>query len=131
MRQIGEQWIEVIDGKRHLLMIVENTSELVCNGCSFGYYQAGDHHCKFGLDCPASDGIIKDLGILNDDGCLPSPWGGYPKIIHEVDQTRIGNGEDVHYDNLWCVEIHEPVLVCTDEYLTEQEAIDAWNRRAM
>ena len=27
------------------------------------------------------------------------------------------------------VEIHEPVLVCTDEYLTEQEAIDAWNRR--
>ena len=71
----------------------------------------------------------RDLGPVNEDGCLPSPWGGYPKIIHEVNQTRIENGEDVHYDNLWCVEIHEPVLVCTDEYLTEQEAKDAWNQR--
>jgi hypothetical protein len=70
--------------------------------------------------CIWTDGnayTTKDLGPVNEDGCLPSPWGGYPKIIHE--------------DNLWCVEIHEPVLVCTDEYPTKQEAIDAWNRRAV
>ncbi len=83
--------------------------------------------------CIWTDGnayTTKDLGPVNEYGCLPSPWGGYPKIIHEVDQTRTENGDDVHYDNLWCVEIHEPVLVCTDEYPTKQEAIDAWNRRA-
>ncbi len=121
MRQIGEQWVEVIDGKHHLLMIVENTSKLVCNGCSFGYYQAGDHHCKFGLDCPASDGIIKDLGVLNEDGCLPNGWGEYPRIeaVKDVVTYKISY-RCVTRNGIYCV---------TELYSTEQEAIEAWNRR--
>ena len=102
MRKLNEQWIgKQDDGRNHLIEKVD-----------------------------AKEGHYKDLGPVNEEGCLPSPWGGYPKIIHEVDQNRTENGEDVHYDNLWCVEIHEPVLVCTDEYPTKQEAVDAWNRRA-
>ena len=121
MKKLGEQWIEVIDGKKHMLKAVEGP----CERCDIS------HTCNLSADCHMERGLIaKDLGILNKDGCLPAPWGGYPKIIHEVDQNRTENGEDVHYDNLWCVEIHELVLVCTDEHPTKQEAIDAWNRRA-
>ena len=130
MHKLGEQWIEELDGKKHMLKAVEG-GEHWCDGCCFN---TGVGNCSW--DSPkycrnGSEYRIKDLGVLNEDGLLPSPWGGYPKIIHEVDQTRTENEEDVHYDNLWCVEIHEPVLVCTDEYHTEQEAIDAWNRRSV
>lgn len=119
MKKLGEQWIEVIDGKRHLLMIVENTSELVCNGCSFGYYQAGDHHCKFGLDCPTSDGIIKDLGILNDEGLLPCPFcGEYPVIQPE---NRLA-GFGCHCDKCKCA--------VSGLYESMEEVIEEWNRRA-
>ena len=133
--KIGDQGVEEIDGKKHMLKALPCKDRLPCHGCDFGYFDMDEQHvrvhtCKCKIFCDDNGQyIIKDLGILNEDGCLPSPWGSYPKIIHEVNQTRIENGEDVHYDNLWCVEIHEPVLVCTDEYLTEQEAIDAWNRR--
>ena len=132
MRQSGEQWVEVIDGKKHMLKAVENPYE-TCQGCTFGCESCDVcHYCLAdGGKCPVNkmDMVIKDLGILNEDGCLPSPLGGYPKIIHEVDQNRTENGDDVHYDNLWCVEIHEPFLICTNEYPTEQQAVDAWNRR--
>ncbi len=141
MHKLGEQWVEEIDGQEHMLKVVEQAKTVnadVCGGCYFGVcgdicHDGALHVCGYGEGkCPLDnvDWVVKDLGILNEDGCLPSPWGGYPKIIHEVNQTRIENGEDVHYGNLWCVEIHEPVLVCTDEYPTKQEAIDAWNRRA-
>jgi len=100
-------------------------------GCDYQGYEFGagyqDSCCIDGCNL-----IVKDLGILNEEGLLPSPWGGYPTIIHEIDQDRIKNDEEVHYDNLWCIEINDtgPVLVCTNEYPTEQEAIDVWNRRA-
>ena len=140
-RELNEQWVEVIDGKRHMLKAVpplsiydgKSINGRTCHGCSF--VDEWDDDCTLkNPPCRISEHkagpfIIKDLGILNEDGCLPSPWGGYPKIIHEVDQNRTENGEDVYYDNLWCVEIHEPVLVCTDEYPTKQQAIAAWNRR--
>jgi hypothetical protein len=132
-RKLNEQWVKELDGKKHMLKAVEGEN---CACCAFGKMCQGSrlnniHVCDRDDDCPLeySNTVVKDLGILNEHGCLPSPWGGYPTIIHEVDQTRTKNGDDVHYDNLWCVEIHELVLVCTDEYPTEQEAIDAWNRR--
>lgn len=124
-RKLNEQWVLEINGVKHMVKAVEG----ICIDC----FLENGSRCTRSDECPAGDQgnyIIKDLGILNEDGCLPSPWGGYPKIIHEVDQDRTESGEDVHYDNLWCVEIHKPVLICTDEYPTKQEAIDAWNRRA-
>lgn len=130
MIKLGDQWIEELDGKKHMLKAVKPVE--LCQGCLYNgngggcWWSGFDDECEMG-----SRFIIKDLGPVNEDGCLPSPWGGYPKIIHEVDQNRTENGEDVHYDNLWCVEIHEPVLVCTDEYPTKQEVIDTWNRRAL
>ena len=134
MRQLGEQWVE--NGRMYKAVLQESKiinrviDGNICHGCC--HVDNWDDDCLHTSRlCPLDKGlIVKDLGPVNEDGCLPSPWGGYPKIIHEVNQTRIENGEDVHYDNLWCVEIHEPVLVCTDEYLTEQEAIDAWNWRS-
>lgn len=121
MRKIGEQWEEMIDGKKHLLVIVENTSNLICGGCYFGYYQAGDHLCSFGLDCPASCGVVKDLGVLNDDGCLPSDFGIYPEIIE-----RPINGEDGFFIKAYSSELRVGKYAFGK---TLQEAIENWNRR--
>ena len=137
-RELNEQWVELIDGQEHMVKLVEGKVDRAnrCGGCAFRNeykklceIRGGVKHISE-VGCARQHLIIKDLGVLNEDGCLPSPLGGYPKIIHEVDQNRTENGEDVHYDNLWCVEIHEPFLICTNEYPTKQEAIDAWNRRA-
>ena len=85
MRKLGEQWVEEIDGKKHMLKAVEGEN---CTGCAFGKMHKGSglnniHVCDREDDCPLeySDTVVKDLGVLNEDGCLPSPWGGYPKIV--------------------------------------------------
>jgi hypothetical protein len=93
--KLGEQWVEEIDGKKHMLKAVTP----IINGHPY----------------------IKDLGILNEEGCLQCPFcGEYPKIIYPTENMTIvaiahTSGE------------HRVLL----EFLgNEQEAIDTWNRRA-
>lgn len=134
MHKLGDQWIEIIDGQEHMLKVVDSTDN--CNGCTF----LGDsgiclHSSILEFECPVYyiDAIIKDLGILNEYGCLPCPFcGEYPMLFeNENVEEKIVHGV-AHY-----AFTHE--IVMTDEkdtddvrhwFYTEQEAIDAWNRRA-
>ena len=81
MRKLGEQWIEVIEGERHLVMEVKSDKEhAACPRCMFN---GGHGTCVYPEDdCPVRNGhYIKDLGILNENGCLPCPLcGGYPRL---------------------------------------------------
>ena len=132
MRKLGDQWIEIIDGKEHTVKAVEGDE---CHGCMFGsatqeintsddgdsewitYGHACDIICPFDTD----EFIIKDLGILNEDGCLTNCWGEYPRIEELV---------DVHTREHWfrCI-TRNNVYCATESYETKQQAIDAWNRR--
>ena len=137
MKELGEQWIEVIDGKKHMLKVVEQAKTInadVCGGCYFGVcgdicHDGALHVCGYGEGkCPLDnvDWVIKDLGILNEDGCLPSPWGGYPKIV------RVGREGFCTYKVRFYLK-HGRVYGFTLIEVTgntRQEAIDAWNRRA-
>ena len=118
MRKLGEQWVEEFDEKMHMLKAMGNTAG-GCRGCDLQVVE----NC-YGT-CGASDGcdfIVKDLGILNEDGCLPNCWGEYPRIEERV---------DVHTNEHWfrCI-TRNNVYCATDSYKTKQEAIEAWNRRA-
>jgi hypothetical protein len=122
-RSLGEQWVEEIDGKRHMVKAVKQTNK--CSGCIFcTLYWCGDPiQSEREFDC--STMIIKDLGILNEDGCLPSPWGGYPKIV------RVGREGFCTYKVRFYLK-HGIVYGFTLIEVTgntRQQAIDAWNRR--
>ena len=97
--ELGDQWIEIIDGQKHMVKAVAPIE--LCKGCFFNCNQGGC--CWKGFDnCQmGSFFIIKDLGILNEDGVLPSPWGGYPKVI------RVGKPNFVTYFNVSYVQKSE------------------------
>lgn len=111
-RQLNEQWIEVIDGKKHMLKAVQSVDIGACTACDFEGQEskcAGFPNSVCGSN--SNSFIIKDLGVLNEDGLLPCPFCG------EYPGKRVGN------DNWKCgCEIGAIV--------TWQQAIDAWNRRA-
>jgi hypothetical protein len=130
-RKLGEQWVEqgFHDNKMHLYKAVENPYE-TCQGCTFGCESCDVcHYCLAdGGKCPVNkmDMVIKDLGILNEDGCLPSPWGGYPKIV------RVGREDFCTYKVRFYLknEVVYGFTLIEVTGNTRQEAIDAWNRRA-
>ena len=139
MNELGEQWIEEIDGKKHMLKAVAQLSIYdgksingrTCHGCSF--VDEWDDDCTLkNPPCRISEHkagpfIIKDLGILNEDGCLPSPWGGYPKIV------RVGREGFCTYKVRFYLK-HGRVYGFTLIEVTgntRQEAIDEWNRRSV
>jgi hypothetical protein len=124
MRKLGEQWVEKgSDGKMHMYKCIP---EALCDLCAFKigeYQQHGGIVCKH-EKCVTAQGRVKDLGILNEDGCLPAPWDKtfYPNI----------------YEGLLLIYTSDrPVLVCCEDDdismfakgKTKQETIDAWNRR--
>jgi len=116
IKQLDEQWVEVIDGQKHMVKETKSeNSEIVCPRCLFS---DGHGTCNYPEDdCPVRNGCyIKDLGILNEDGLLPCPFcGEYPEKL-------VGNVT-------WCWY----ACNCGCELgvsATKQEAIDAWNRRA-
>jgi len=119
---LGDQWIEEIDGKKHMLKAVEG-GERWCDGC---FFNTGVGNCSW--DSPkycrnGSEYRIKDLGILNKDGCLPSSWGEYPEIIDFGDGSYV----EVHCLLRKESEIQKAEYAYGD---TRQEVIDNWNRRA-
>jgi hypothetical protein len=125
MHKLGEQWIEVIDGQEHMVKCVERHSkfEFYCGGCFFnGHLGECLYHSQ---DCPIGEvehGYIKDLGILRN-GKLPSSFGVYPTTSAPEDENEP-----------WCLyawiaengKIIKEVKAWGE---TEQQAIDAWNRR--
>ena len=95
--KIGDQWIEKgSDSKMHMYKAVKVVTRGLCR-----------------------DIIVKDLGILNDDGCLPAPWDStkYPKIT-----VLIGNVYNIEVmEGFWFMQVRGDTL---------EKAIERWNRRA-
>jgi hypothetical protein len=118
MRKLGEQWVEEIDGKPHMVKAVKQTNK--CSGCVFctSIWCADHNQSERDFDCMTM--IIKDLGVLNEDGCLPAPWNKelYPDF-YNASKT------------LWCIhaESDDNDLEMKAAGNSKQEAIDAWNRR--
>ena len=119
--KIGEQWVEELDGKKRMLKAVEGTYN--CNGC---VYLCDNGKCSHEsiIECPVYkiDAIIKDLGILNEDGCLPSDFGVYPEVY---EHTLMGI--DGYMVKAYTSEPHIGKYAWGK---TRQQAIDAWNRRS-
>jgi hypothetical protein len=120
--KLGEQWIEIIDGHEHMVK---------CIDIETGVYPQTNFY-KYGILiktelCEEKKNFwnrytLKDLGILNEDGCLTNCWGEYPEIEELV---------DVHTREHWfrCI-TRNNVYCATESYKTKQQAIDAWNRRS-
>ena len=136
MKTLGEQWIVEIEGVRHMVKLCQSNPKEVgtCSGCIHHSWNEGDWCDVAPLKACVEFGyIIKDLGTVNDEGLLSSPWykGLFPQIVHEVNSKRINPqaGEEEIIKDLWYVVLEGNPLICTDEFFTKQEAIDAWNRR--
>ncbi len=117
MRALGDQWIEIIDGQKHMVKAVAPIE--LCKGCCFNCNQGGC--CWKGFDdCQmGSFFIIKDLGILND-GFLSCPFCG--------EYTEILKGKLGYRIRHVCRDSY--VMAGTAIYETKQKAIESWNRRA-
>jgi hypothetical protein len=119
MRKLGEQWVEEIDGKPHMVKAVKQTNK--CSGCVFctSIWCSDHNQSERDFDCMTM--IIKDLGVLNEDGCLPCPFcKEYPDLIEESDEND---------EAIYTVEHECSVLIEVGWWHDRQQAIDAWNRR--
>ena len=117
MRNLGEQWVE--DG--HMWKVVPNG---LCDGCDFnlGCMRNGGVICRSG-HCVTKQGHVKDLGPVNEEGCLAEERTGlFPTI------TKVNDGiwKASVYQNEGLIQIEIEVWATT-----KQGVIDAWNRRAM
>ena len=127
--KIGEQWIEELDGKRHMLKAVQ--SDHLCSGCAFSCttFCRDPLMSERDIDCSKMI-VIKDLGVFNEDGALPDyHTGKYPTI---KDRNE-GQGWLGHiWDCIVCEKIgnDDEAIEIRVSALTRQEAIDRWNRRA-
>ena len=132
MRQLGEQWVEVIDGVKHMVKEAKSENiEIVCPRCLFS---DGNGTCNYPEDdCPVRNGCyIKDLGILNDEGLLPMPSNTsvYPKLESWRKLPRFG-GQSRNIGSM-AYSYSATDCICkfmTKSFGTKQEAINAWNRR--
>ena len=140
MRILGEQWIEEVDGVRHMVKVAEPHDDswwdriAECDGGTCAGACALYEKCKASGNmedfCPVAesspersdydDVYIKDLGPVNEEGCLAEERTGlFPKISRlEID------------DCVWVAAVHDDFVTVMAYGNTEQEAIDAWNRRA-
>ena len=125
MRQLGEQWIEEIDGKRHMVKAVKQTNK--CSGCIFctSYWCGNPIQNEREFDC--STMIIKDLGILNDDGLLPCPFCGEYPVVENAYEGFGYTPPDGYWRVYHCSNDNHEISISSGK--RRQESIDAWNRR--
>lgn len=136
-RELNEQWIGTSreDNQLHMFKAVEphNHEDYICSGCDMAcssYYDepmafcnAGDEildYCQFG-----SHFRIKDLGIVDEKGCLPEERTGlYPDIIYLG-----GNG---FLESSWVAQVDDEVddIHVTVYGDTEEEVKFKWNKRS-
>ena len=118
MRKLGEQWIEEIDGQKHMVKAVAPIE--LCKGCFFNCNQGGC--CWKGFDnCQmGSFFIIKDLGSVNENGLLPCPFCGEYPTIKELDEND---------ERIYAVEHECNIDMTTGWNHDKQTVIDAWNWR--
>lgn len=118
MHQLGDQWVEIIDGQEHVVKAVKITrnSWPVDNGFRDGYFFTNN---KIVDEKYSYYEVIKakDLGVLRD-GCLPTPWDKelYPDF-YNASKT------------LWCIHAESNDLEMKAVGNSKQEAKNAWNRR--
>ena len=90
MRKLGEQWIaKQDDGRNHLIQKVD-----------------------------AKEGHYKDLGPVNEEGCLPMPCDSnvYPEVSELI-------------GNVWIAKAQSRTIYMEARGRGKQVCIDAWNRR--
>jgi len=124
-KKLGDTWVEVIDGKEHLLKAVEGND---CRGCCFASMghigKAIFFKCaRAGEDCAFYEEfhcVVKDLGILKD-GVLPcNHCGEYPVIKYRDDigvwYIDYYNAKGCNVGSEWSNE-------------TKERLIEVWNDR--
>jgi len=121
MHKLGDQWIEEIDGKEHMVKVGLSMKGEACRGC---IYMGRVDECSHPCGCPMKNQfdpttIVKDLGPVNEDGCLPAPWdtATYPYL-------------GIYKGKYSCYAEDDGITIRTIGD-TGQQAIDTWNRRAM
>jgi len=123
MKTLGEQWIEIIDGQKHMVKVGLSMKGEACRGC---IYMGRVDECSHPCGCPMKNQfdpttIVKDLGPVNEDGVPTCPFcGEYPVL----DAQENFDGRDI-----WFLEC-AGCGARTAEYFEAEEAINAWKRRA-
>ena len=116
--KIGDQWIEVIDGKRHMVKAVKGK----CERCVIS------HTCNLSVGCHMELGLIaKDLGVLNEDGLLPCPFCGEYPLVENAYEGVSGHNTPDGFWRISCFGKNHEMAFFSGK--TKQQAIDAWNRR--
>jgi hypothetical protein len=122
-RQLNEQWVLEINGVKHMVKAVEG----ICIDC----FLENGSRCTRSDECPAGDQgdyIIKDLGILNDDGLLPCPFCGEYPLVENAYEGVSGHNTPDGFWRISCFGKNHEMAFFSGK--TRQQAIDAWNRRA-
>ena len=118
MRQLGEQWIE--DGR--MFKAVEGQGCENCWGC---HWSDENSCCDSMVKCPVNASetglIVKDLGVVNKDGCLAEERTG---IFPTITKVNVGMWKASVYQNEGLIQIESEVWATT-----QQGVFDAWNRR--
>lgn len=107
MHKLGEQWVEIIDGEKHMVKCV------VDNGMKQIIYSKKEGE-KVWLE---EDLVNLSLGVLNDEGILPEERTGiYPEI-------------EKNEDGYYILFIQPHLQIYVGGYKTKEQLIEAWNRR--
>ena len=115
MKKIGEPIVITVDKERHLMQEVEEWKDHIREVCIVN--ECGVVRRAFAVD----------LGPVNEDGWLPSPWDStiYPLILI-ISQAKDGQ------PTLVVVEFTmDGQRITFGFFRTVEEAKDAWNRRVM
>ena len=117
MRKLNDQWIEEIEGVRHMVKAIPITSGYVCHGCMF--YDANIQDCsKYTIPCDDKKFIIKDLGTVNEEGCLAMPCD--KNVFPEIEKVN---------NSVWFAKAQSGTVYMESWGIGRKGAVDSWNRR--